>query len=112
MVSKKPERRSSKLQVLLEEVAKLYTTITPQDVLAAAPEELIFLAMSTLVQAGDTVITTYPGPPHPSARTAKHRIGQPSNPAKAAPSAAELALPTQQSCGDTEWCHYVIHVAT
>lgn len=56
------------LQVLLEEVAKLYDTVTPQDVLVAAPEELIFLTMSSLVQPGDTVITTYPGLPCPHAR--------------------------------------------
>lgn len=42
-------------------MAKLYDTITPADVLTAAPEELIFLAMSTLVQPGDTIITTFPG---------------------------------------------------
>eukprot|EP00892_Ulva_mutabilis_P006113 jgi/Ulvmu1/3874/UM018_0093.1 len=49
------------LPVLLEEIAKQYSTLAAEDLVVAAPEELIFLAMSTLVQPGDTVITTYPG---------------------------------------------------
>ncbi len=46
--------------LLLEEVSKLYRTITPEHVLVAAPEELIFLAMHSLLAKGDEVIVTTP----------------------------------------------------
>jgi aspartate/methionine/tyrosine aminotransferase len=47
--------------LLREEVARLYRNITPDDVLILAPEEGIFIAMHTLLQAGDHVIVTFPG---------------------------------------------------
>jgi aspartate/methionine/tyrosine aminotransferase len=41
-------------------VAGLYESITPSDVLAAVPEEAIFIAMQALLQPGDHVIFTAP----------------------------------------------------
>ncbi len=46
---------------LREEIAKLYTTLSPDDVLVAAPEEGIFVAMNCLLEKGDHVICTFPG---------------------------------------------------
>ncbi len=46
---------------LRSEVARLYRAIRPEDVLIAAPEELIFIAMNALLRPGDNVIVTYPG---------------------------------------------------
>lgn len=42
-------------------VAALYAGIAAEEVLVAAPEELIFIAMNVLLAAGDHVIVTYPG---------------------------------------------------
>jgi aspartate/methionine/tyrosine aminotransferase len=47
--------------LLRQEVAGLYGTIRPEDVLIAAPEELIFIAMNALLRPGDHVIATFPG---------------------------------------------------
>jgi aspartate/methionine/tyrosine aminotransferase len=47
--------------LLRSEAARLYRSIRPQDVLIAAPEELIFLAMNALLVPGDHVIVTHPG---------------------------------------------------
>ncbi|MEE4197514.1 MAG: aminotransferase class I/II-fold pyridoxal phosphate-dependent enzyme [Bacteroidales bacterium] len=47
--------------VLREEVAGLYQTISPDDILIAAPEECIFIAMNCLLEKGDHIITTFPG---------------------------------------------------
>jgi aspartate/methionine/tyrosine aminotransferase len=47
--------------LLREEVARLYQHVTPDGVLILAPEEGIFIAMHTLLQAGDHVIITFPG---------------------------------------------------
>jgi aspartate/methionine/tyrosine aminotransferase len=52
---------SQGLPLLREEVSRLYTTIKPEDVLIAAPQECIFIAMNTLLKKGDHVITTFPG---------------------------------------------------
>jgi aspartate/methionine/tyrosine aminotransferase len=41
-------------------VARLYTTIDADEVMIAAPEEAIFLAMHALLRAGDHVITIFP----------------------------------------------------
>jgi len=46
--------------LLREEISQLYQTITPADVLVAAPEEAIFLVMNCLLQPGDHLITTFP----------------------------------------------------
>ncbi|GAB4822749.1 hypothetical protein N2152v2_009795 [Parachlorella kessleri] len=39
----------------------LYTTISPDDLIIAAPEEAIYLAMLALLKPGDRIIATYPG---------------------------------------------------
>jgi aspartate/methionine/tyrosine aminotransferase len=47
--------------VLRQEIACLYETISPADVLVAVPEEAIFLAMSVLLSPGDHAIVMFPG---------------------------------------------------
>lgn len=47
--------------ILREEIAKLYQTIKPKQVLVITPEEGIFIAMNKLLEQGDHVITTFPG---------------------------------------------------
>ncbi len=46
--------------LLRAEVSRLYRSITPDDVLIAAPEEAIFIAMQTLLKPGDHVVTIFP----------------------------------------------------
>jgi aspartate/methionine/tyrosine aminotransferase len=46
--------------LLLDEAVKLYEHIPAENVLIAAPEEAIFLAMETLLQPGDHVIAVSP----------------------------------------------------
>ncbi len=43
------------------EIAQLYRGIAAAETLVAAPEELIFIAMNTLLTPGDHVIATFPG---------------------------------------------------
>ena len=45
---------------LRDEVTRLYGTIVPEDVLIAAPEEAIFIAMHALLEPGDHVIVLDP----------------------------------------------------
>lgn len=47
--------------LLRAEVAGIYHGITPDELLIAAPEELIFIAMNVLLAPGDHVIATFPG---------------------------------------------------
>jgi len=47
--------------LLREEISKLYQTISPEDVMVLAPEEGIFIAMNTILEEGDHVISTFPG---------------------------------------------------
>ena len=47
--------------LLRAEAAGLHKAIRPEDVLIAAPEELIFIAMNALLRPGDHVIATFPG---------------------------------------------------
>ena len=47
--------------LLRQEVAELYESLSADDVLIAAPEEAIFIAMNVLLEAGDHVIVTFPG---------------------------------------------------
>jgi aspartate/methionine/tyrosine aminotransferase len=47
--------------LLRAEVARLYASISPRDVLVAVPEEAIFVAMNVLLRPGDHVIATFPG---------------------------------------------------
>lgn len=46
--------------MLREEVARLYNDIAAENVMIAAPEEAIFIAMNTLLNPGDHVITIFP----------------------------------------------------
>lgn len=45
---------------LREEVARLYKNVAAENVMIAAPEEAIFIAMHTLLHPGDHVITIFP----------------------------------------------------
>jgi aspartate/methionine/tyrosine aminotransferase len=47
--------------LLRNEVAALYETLSADDVLIAAPEEAIYIAMNVLLEPGDHVIVTFPG---------------------------------------------------
>jgi aspartate/methionine/tyrosine aminotransferase len=47
--------------ILREEIAKLYESINPDDILVMAPEEGIFIAMNVLLNSGDHIIATFPG---------------------------------------------------
>lgn len=47
--------------LLRAEIAKLYQEIDPNQVLITAPEEGIFIGLSTLLEKGDHVICTFPG---------------------------------------------------
>ncbi len=47
--------------LLRREIAGLYAHVSPAEVLVAAPEEAIFIAMHALLAAGDHVIVTFPG---------------------------------------------------
>jgi aspartate/methionine/tyrosine aminotransferase len=45
---------------LLSEIIKYYWQLTPENVMVAAPEELIFLAMQTLLKPGDHIVALAP----------------------------------------------------
>ena len=47
--------------LLRQEIAKLYDSVTPEEVLVLNPEEGIFIAMTTILKPGDHVVTAYPG---------------------------------------------------
>jgi len=47
--------------ILKQEIAKLHTTITPDDINVMVPEEAIFVAMNCMLENGDHLITTFPG---------------------------------------------------
>lgn len=51
---------SEGLPALRWEIAGLYSHMAPEDVFVAAPEELIFILMNTLLEKDDHVVTTYP----------------------------------------------------
>ena len=46
--------------ILREEISQMYTSIKPDDVLVLTPEEGIYIAMNTLLNKGDHVITSFP----------------------------------------------------
>lgn len=46
---------------LREEISGLYEGIGPGDILVAAPEEAIFIALNCMLEAGDHVVCTFPG---------------------------------------------------
>jgi len=48
------------LSKLREEIAKLHGDVEQDDIQVVAPEEGIFIAMQTLLNKGDRVVTTYP----------------------------------------------------
>ncbi len=52
---------SQGLPLLRQEIANLYSNISPENVLVVAPEEGIFLAMNAILKKGDHIITTFPG---------------------------------------------------
>lgn len=52
---------SQGLPLLRREIASLYEGLSPEDVLVAAPQECILIAMSCLLEAGDHVVCTFPG---------------------------------------------------
>ncbi|MEW6650567.1 MAG: aminotransferase class I/II-fold pyridoxal phosphate-dependent enzyme [Chloroflexota bacterium] len=47
--------------LLREEIARLYTGITPADCLAVVPEEGIFIALNAVLRPGDHAVCTFPG---------------------------------------------------
>lgn len=47
--------------LLRQEIAGLYQSVQPEQVLVATPEEGIFIAMHCLLEKGDHVICTFPG---------------------------------------------------
>ena len=52
---------SSGHPLLKEEITKLHTTITPDNINVLVPEEAIFVVMNCILEKGDHVITTFPG---------------------------------------------------
>jgi aspartate/methionine/tyrosine aminotransferase len=52
---------SQGLPELREQVAASYQTVAAPEVLVAAPEEAIFLAMNAILEPGDRVVCTFPG---------------------------------------------------
>ena len=46
--------------LLRREVSNLYETISPENLMVAAPEELIYIAMQTMLQPGDHVVALAP----------------------------------------------------
>lgn len=46
--------------LLRQEIAHLYQSTSPDDILVAAPEEAIFIAMNTLLNSGDHVVVIAP----------------------------------------------------
>ena len=58
------------MQALREAItATQYSTITTSELLIAAPEELIYLTVCTLLRPGDTCIVTFPGGFYPTLTT-------------------------------------------
>jgi aspartate/methionine/tyrosine aminotransferase len=51
---------SSGHPILRAQVSQLYQTLTPDDVMIAAPEEAIFVAMHTLLKPGDHMVSVFP----------------------------------------------------
>jgi aspartate/methionine/tyrosine aminotransferase len=49
------------LPLLRQEIAGLYDGMEAEDVITAAPQELILIAMNCLLEAGDHVVCTFPG---------------------------------------------------
>lgn len=47
--------------LLREMISSLYTGLDAEDVLTAAPEEIIYLFMNTVLEPGDHIVCTFPG---------------------------------------------------
>ena len=47
--------------LLRTEIAKLYTHISPTEILTCVPEEGVFMAMHNILAKGDHIVTTFPG---------------------------------------------------
>lgn len=47
--------------ILKAEIAKLHTSIIPNEINVMVPEEAIFISMNCILEKGDHVITTFPG---------------------------------------------------
>ena len=47
--------------LLKHEIAKLHSSITPDQINVMVPEEAIFVAMNCILEKGDHVVTTFPG---------------------------------------------------
>lgn len=52
---------SSGHPLLKEEISKLHTSISPDEINVMVPEEAIFVAMNCMLEKGDHVVTTFPG---------------------------------------------------
>lgn len=52
---------SQGLPLLRQEIAALYRGVSPEQVLVAAPQELVLIAMSTMLERGDHMVCTFPG---------------------------------------------------
>lgn len=52
---------SSGHPLLKEEIAKLHTSISPDEINVMVPEEAIFVAMNCILKKGDHVVCTFPG---------------------------------------------------
>jgi aspartate/methionine/tyrosine aminotransferase len=85
---------SQGLPALRAEVARLYQTLTPDDVLILTPEEGIFIAMHTLLEPGDHVIAIAPA--YQSLSEIARSLGCAVTPWTFAPQASEWRLDLDQ----------------
>lgn len=46
--------------ILREEICKLYTTVSAEDIMVAAPQELIAMALRAMLKPGDHVVAVFP----------------------------------------------------
>ena len=49
------------MPTLREEICKLYKTVSAEDIIVAAPQELIAMAFSAMLKPGDHIVAVYPG---------------------------------------------------
>ena len=52
---------SQGLHALREEITSLYTSVTSDDLIVAAPQELIAMGALAMLRPGDHIVATYPG---------------------------------------------------
>jgi aspartate/methionine/tyrosine aminotransferase len=53
--------QSQGLPLLREEIARMHTAVRPGDILVVTPEEGIFIAINSLLEPGDHVVSPFPG---------------------------------------------------